>query len=426
MKKLKNLLHNKVVCNAGWLVLGTVANKLIAFIVSVCTARYLGPSNYGLINYAGAFLTFFFSIATLGINSVIIKKLIDNPEKEGTTLGTTLVLQGVSSLLSIIMILLIVFVIDYGEKLTITVVFLYSLGLFFQVLDSVKYWFQSKLQSKYVAVSTTLSYIASSAYKIVLLMLNKSVEWFALAATVDYLCVAVILFFIYKKKGGPRLRFSLEAAKDLLGSSYHYILSGLMVSVYGITDKLMLKQMLNEETVGLYGTALALSNMWVFVLAAVIDSMNPVITEAKKTDRESYIKKNIQLYRIVFYLTLTVNIVITIFADFGINLLYGEAYAGAVTPLRIVNWYVSASYLGVARGIWVVCENKQKFLTPIYLASAVINVALNAALIPLFGASGAAIASLVTQISTVFAVPVFIKEMRPNVKMMIDAITFRN
>ena len=74
----------------------------------------------------------------------------------------------------------------------------------------------------------------------------------------------------------------------------------------------------------------------------------------------------------------------------------------------------------------MVCENKQKFLTPIYLASAVINVALNAALIPLFGASGAAIASLVTQISTVFAVPVFIKEMRPNVKMMIDAITFRN
>ena len=99
-------MRNKVIYNAGWLIGGNIVHKLIAFIIGIWMARYLGPSDYGLITYASAYTTFFFSLATLGINSVIVKKFIDNPRQEGYTLGTTLVLQGAASLLSILMILL--------------------------------------------------------------------------------------------------------------------------------------------------------------------------------------------------------------------------------------------------------------------------------------------------------------------------------
>ena len=71
--------------------------------------------------------------------------------------------------------------------------------------------------------------------------------------------------------------------------------------------------------------------------------------------------------------------------------------------MQVITWYTAFSYLGVARGAWVVCEGKQKYLTPLYIGSALVNVALNFLLIPCWGATGAAVASLLTQISTTSA-----------------------
>ena len=117
--------------------------------------------------------------------------------------------------------------------------------------------------------------------------------------------------------------------------------------------------------------------------------------------------------------------IICIFAEPVVSILYGEAYLPAVKPLRIITWYTAFSYLGVARNTWIVCEEKQRYLSAVYVASAVVNVALNALLIPKMGASGAALASVAAQIMTVTLAPLFIKALRPNVRMMADAILLK-
>ena len=97
----------------------------------------------------------------------------------------------------------------------------------------------------------------------------------------------------------------------------------------------------------------------------------------------------------------------------------------ASVPLKIITWYTAFSYWGVARSAWLVCENKQKYLKYIYIYAAIANVILNFVLIPSFGAIGAAIASLIAQIITTLIVPFFIKDMRENSIMMIEAIAFK-
>ena len=121
--------------NAGWIVGGRLSNKLLSFLVGIITARYLGPDNYGLINYAAAFITFAASLCNLGINSVIIKDFSDHPDEEGIALGTTLVLRAISSLLSAVMIVGIVAIVDQGEPATILVTALSTVGLLFQIFD---------------------------------------------------------------------------------------------------------------------------------------------------------------------------------------------------------------------------------------------------------------------------------------------------
>lgn len=212
----------------------------------------------------------------------------------------------------------------------------------------------------------------------------------------------------------------------MLGRSYHYIIAGAMVSIYGQTDKLMLKQMLDDASVGYYNTATTICGMWTFVLAAIIDSMYPTIISAyKRDDKKSFSRLNKQLYAIVFYVSVVVSILFYFCGDIIVQLLYGVEYAPSVAPLKVITWYTAFSYLGTARNAWIVCEHKQHMLKYIYIVAAITNIAMNAVLIPLVGATGAAIASLITQIITSIIFPFFISELKPNAKMMFDAIFFR-
>lgn len=91
--KIRDLLSSKVTRNASWIIAGRVYHMLLAFFVGLLTARYLGPSNFGLINYAATYTSFFASFCTLGINSVIVKNFVDHPDEKAKQLDRRLSLE---------------------------------------------------------------------------------------------------------------------------------------------------------------------------------------------------------------------------------------------------------------------------------------------------------------------------------------------
>ncbi|WP_295087752.1 flippase [Ruminococcus sp.] len=417
---------SRVFKNISWLVGGKIVQMIIAFVVNILTARYLGSSDFGLINYASVYTGFFSSLCSLGLNSVIVKEMIDHKDKQGELLGTSIVLRLIASALSWVSIICLSCLIDKGEPLTTKIVGLCCIGMLFQAFTILEYWFQARLESKVCAIATIIAYLIMSAYKVVLLILGKSVEWFAVATSIDYIVIVAFVYMFYKKKGGPQFSFSWSTGKNLLSQSYHFIISTLMVSIYGNTDKFMLKHMLhNTSSVGNYGVAVQLCMAWVFVLQAIIDSFYPSIMELHKQDYEKYKKRNIQLYGIIFYVSLIASVGITFIAKPAVLFLYDDDYIGAVEPLKVITWYTAFSYLGVARNAWLVCEGKQKYLKYLYGSAVVLNILINWILIPKFGVTGAAVASLITQIGTSIVLPLFIKPIRENSILMLKGITFR-
>lgn len=399
---------------------------LISLVVGILTARYLGPSNYGLINYANAYTAFFASLCTLGINNILVKEFIDHPGEEGEILGSSILLRLFSSALSVVTIIGIVSFVDRDDPTAIAVVALSTVGILFHVFEVFNYWFQAQLLSKVTSTAALIAYTVMTAYKIFLLITGKDVKYFALTLSVDYLVIAILLYFCYKKYRGGKLRVSIDCCKRILRQSSPFILPGLMVSVYAQTDKFMLKQMLSVADVGYYSTATILCNLWCFVLSAIIASLQPPIMEDNKNgDEEEFERKNRLLYAIVFYLSMIVSVLFVLLANPVIRILYGTEYLPAAMPLRIVTWYTAFSYLGVARNAWIVCKDVQKYLIWIYLSAAVANVALNALLIPIWGPSGAAFASLISQIITTFVVPFFIKPLRKNSILMVEAVLLK-
>lgn len=424
MKYIKKILKNNEVQNTGWIIGGKLAQMLLSFIVGLWSARYLGPSNYGLLNYISAYIAFFTSFCTLGItSSVMLNEFSKYPKEEGKTLGTTIVLRVFSSFISAIIVVFIVFIVDDADPIMMLLALFSSIGLLFNAFDVIEYWFLKQYMSKNVAIASFAGYCAAAGYKVVLLINQKSVTYFAMASSIDYIIIAVVLFIVYKKKHGPKLSFSFDRGKKILSVSYHFILSGMMVAIYGQTDKIMLRFILSEKEVGYYSIATSISTMWVFILSAIISSQSPTIVRLKKEGNKiEYCRKNRQLYGMIFYISLVVAVIVTILAPFIIEILYGESYYDSINPLRVIIWYVSFSYLGVARDIWLVCENKQKYSKYMYVMAIMINIEMNYVLIPKYGATGAAIASLITQMMTSIVLPLIWKDMRENVKLIIQGI----
>lgn len=422
---IKKILNNAVAKNAGWIMFGRIAQMLINLIVGILTARYLGPSNYGLINYASAYTAFFMAFCTLGINSILVKELIEHPDEEGEIIGSSLLLRAISSFLSAGIIVCMVGLVDADEPTTITVTILCSLGMVLQMFETFNYWFQSKLRSKITAIISLIAYIITAGYKVVLLALGKSVEWFAFANSLDYMLVGIMLYFAYKNNSGKKLAFSKSVSKRILSKSVYFILPSLMVSIYGYTDKFMLKQMLNEAEVGYYSTAISVCNIWCFVLTAIIDSFYPSIMSAHNVDNKLFEKRNKQLYAIIFYISIFVSICFCVFGGLVIKILFGEEFVPSVPSLKVITWYTTFSYLGVARNAWIVSENKQKYLKYIYVFAAISNIIMNSLFIPIWGTVGAALASLITQILTTMVIPIFIKPLKRNAFLMVEAIMLK-
>ena len=420
-----HLLKNKVARNASWIIGGKIVQAFLGLIVSMLTARYLGPSNYGLINYASSIVGFVIPLVFLGLNNTLVQELTINPEKEGEIIGTSILLSLVSAVLCILGIFIFVSIANAGEKDTIIVCMLYSILLIFQVLDLIQYWFQSKLLSKYSSMVTLVAYILISVYKIVLLMTQRSVYWFAIASTLDYLLISLGLLFIYHRLGGNNLSFSIQTGKALFKKSKHYIVTGLMVAIFAQTDKIMLKLMLGEDATGYYSAAVACASMTSFVYTAIIDSFRPVIFKSHEVSNDKFELNLKRLYAIIIYLSLAQSIVMTVFAKLIIGILYGQAYAPAINALRIVTWYITFAYMGSVRNIWILSKNLQNYLWIINMSGAVLNVVINYALIPVFGVNGAAIASFVTQFFTNFLMGYIIPPIRENNKLIIEAFRIK-
>ena len=418
-------LPKKNVKNAAWLIGCKIVQVLLSFVIGTVSARYLGPSNYGMIDYASAIVSFMVPVVQLGFRATLTHEIISDPDREGEALGSALLLSTGASLLGIVGVFAFCSIANRSETDTILVCVLYSVSLLFQATEMIQYWFQSKLESKYVAVVSLCAYAAVSVYRCFLLITAKSVFWFAVTHALDYLLISLSLFVIYRRLHGQRLRFSPSLGREMFRRSRYYIISGVMVTLFSLTDRVMINWMIGKEANGYYSAAFTCANLSQFVFAAIVDSARPSILEAKKTGSASYRSHLARLFSIVIALALAQGLVLSLAARLVIGVIYGKAYLAAVPVLRIITWYSAFAYIGSVRNIWILAEQKQQILWKINLFGAVLNITANYFLIPRWGIEGAAIASVFAQFFVNFFLCFALRELREVSRILLDSLNPR-
>lgn len=401
---------------------------VIQFIVGVFSARYLGPENYGTINYVASYITFFTSLCGLGLNGVIISEFVNHPDDEGKIVGSAIFMRFFVSVFSVFAFLGLIYIIDGRSDRTIFVVaILQAVQLPFSAFDTINYWYQSKLLSKFSSIFQTVAYFLVSIYKVYLLVTHKNIYWFAFSASLDIILLSIFYFAGYQKQKTQKLSLSFSVSKRLLEGCIPFILANVMMYIYSQTDRIMIKQMLGSTSlVGLYTASTVITNLISFIPVSFIDSARPVIMEAKKNDENLFELRMRQTVAVVSWICFFYGIFVMAFAPLIIKILYGNDYMQATATLRIMVWADAFSFIGGIRSIWLICENKNKYVLLLSAMGAFSNVVMNFALIPKWGINGAAFATLLTQFLSNLIYPSFFKETRKFSYIALNGIMLKN
>ena len=399
---------------------------LLQFFVSLATARYLGPSNFGTINYVAAFVSFFSSIASLGLAVIVIKEIATDKYDNNEVIWTSIWMRFGTAILSTISIIALMFVTNQDDPMIVQIAFLESLSIVFSSFDTINYYFQAKLLSKWSSIAGVLAYIGMSLYRIYLLATNADIVWFAFATSTDMIFLTVFLMIFYIRNEGFRPKFNWNIGKKLLKQSYHYLIAGLITILYAQVDRIMLGNMLDKASVGYYSAALTISTLWSMIPSALIQSISPVLYEAAGKDRVLYLRRLRQSYAVLFWLNAAYSIFVGVFAHWVILLLYGKEYLAGTAALRIVVWYYGLSTMSTLNQVYLANDGKNKYINLFCVAGLITDVILNFILIPAMEINGAAIATLITHIVIQIIMPYMYKDTREIATSIIQGALLRD
>ena len=374
-----------------------VIRRVVALFVGAYVARYLGPERFGLLSYAMSLAILFSAIGAMGLDGIVVRDLVKEPDKSQDLLGTAFVLKIIGASLLLVLVFFAARLMS-DDRFTVILVLIIAGGTFFQAFQVIDFFFQAKVLAKFPCIARFASLLVSSISKLVLIALNAPLIWFAWVLVLESLIVNLSLVVLYRKQGMSAFhwKFKKDVATGLLRDSWPLILSGMAIMVYMRIDQIMIKEMLGSEAVGNYAAAVNLSEAWYFIPVMVCNSLFPAIMTAKTVNDRFYHQRLQKLYFFMVWCAIAVALPTTFLSEFVITLLFGPDYIQSAAVLNIYIWSGVFVFLGVASGKWFLAENLQKYSFYNAVAGGISNIILNLLLIPEFGIKGAAIATIIS------------------------------
>ncbi|MDO8303202.1 MAG: flippase, partial [Sedimentisphaerales bacterium] len=340
----------KIIDNIGWLFFDKILRMGVGLLVGVWIARYLGPEQFGQLNYAIAFVGLFGAIAGLGLNGIVVRDILRAPQSASITLSTAFILQAVAGLLAVSLVILTIAILKPDDEFTRNMVIILSVSLIFKATDAIKYWYEARVQSRHVVWIENGVFVLMAMFRVAMILTESSLMAFVWLTLVESILISIGLVSIYTSSSGFSELFqaSISRAKTLMQDSWPLLLSAIAVTLYMRIDMIMLEEMSTSREVGIYAAATRISEIWYFLPAIIISSVSPSIISYHATDNNMYLYQLKRLYFMMTWLALGVSIPVSLLSEPIVGILFGKEFSDAAPVLAIHLWASVAVFLGMA------------------------------------------------------------------------------
>lgn len=386
----------RIVKNYLSLSVAEIISKIFTFLAVIYLARILGVANFGKISFATAILTYFMLISNLGLVTLGTRETARNKSIINEYVNNIISLRLTLAVISFLLLVLLAILIPKPYDVKYLIIF-YGLSLFpFALL--LEWVFQGTEKMEYVGIAKILGCLIY--FVLVIGIIKSSTQ----LLTLPYLwligniiaCTFLICIFI-KQFGKIKFNFNLWAWKGLLKQALPMGFAWVMIQIYNNFDTVMLSFMKDDKEVGWYNAAYKVIVVVFFLGGFYIISIFPIVSKYYKESMEKL--KILLSYsaKLMIMLGLPLGVGGVILAKPIMNFFYGSQYDGGIIAFQILIWYVVISFICmIYANSLLACDKERKYAVGVALA-AIVNLSLNAILIPYFGLRGAAIATVAAE-----------------------------
>lgn len=383
--------------NLGWLVFDRVFRLGVSFVVTLWLARYLAPELFGVYNYAIAFTALFSVVATFGLQSVVVQYLVDKPEQQNSTLASAFAIQLVGGVIAFVISVLVAFNLVGSEPSVLVAVLLLSTINLFRFSDTVRYYFESRVQSKRIVVTENLVFMLIVLLRIAMILFELPLIYFVALLVLEAVLTALAFLWLFGSQKLKALRFDSSNFLSMLKVAWLLALSVGAAMLYMRVDQIMLASLLNQEAVGIYSAAVRISEIWYVFPAVIVGSVFPRIIRELRHDAARANRQLDVLLTAFSIVSILVGLIVGSYSTEIIVFLFGEDYRASASVLSIHIWSSVFVFSGILGSRWLVAMDMQKVLLVSTLIGVFVNVVMNYLMIPEYGVEGAAWATLVAQ-----------------------------
>lgn len=374
----------------------TALNLAFPLITASYLSYVLGAENIGKVNYATSIVNWFIIMASFGIPRYGIRAIArsrDSKENLSKTFWNLMIIQGVLSLISIGIYILVILKVGRFEselQLHLLMVLMLLLNAF-----SLDWFYQGIEEYGYITVRSILFKIVSI---VLMFLLIQEKEDYILYALINIIGISLnnVLNFIHCRKFVHRKIYELNIWYYIKELKIYFVTT-IVIAIYGSLDQLFIGTISPQE-LAYYVRSKTLLGVGTSITNSVITVLIPRSAYLMENNYEEYKRIIQQSINYIYLLGFPCVAGIFVLAKDAMILLGGKEFIPATGSLRIISVLIVVTAIGT----WQVNQillpyKKEKLALNIQMAAAVFSVVLNIILIPKYSYIGAAITWTLTE-----------------------------
>lgn len=380
---------------------GQGVGQVLAFVVLAIVARRVGPTSLGIYQYAFSALTYFSLLANLGVANHAVRDLSAGSHPGREIVGEVVVIRFILAVLSYCCLLVLAPYITPSHKTALTLNIL-GVALIFEAVTG-EWVLQATQRFSTMAVATLFRQVTAAI--LVFLFLTSGflgVERYAKATVVGSLIATLIMAIAaVRLVGFPHITLSMSRLWERFKRSIPFSWSLVMIQVYYTTDFLIIGALKGTEPVGQYGVAYRLPTVVIGVILVWGSAAYPYLARHGAKDLGA-LRQHISRATSVALVIAGVLVAITLPLAHALMVeLFGASYAPAATAFAILMANAGIVVVSVDLVNVLLAAHDERHYAIAVTVGAIVNTALNFALIPQLGITGAATATMCAEL-TVF------------------------
>jgi O-antigen/teichoic acid export membrane protein len=199
---------------------------------------------------------------------------------------------------------------------------------------------------------------------------------------------------VSRRIGQPSWQIDWHLWRRYRNPAIVFCLIAISMTLEGVQDTLLLSRLYGPVAVGIYAAATNLISILNILPQGLRQAILPVMSQFYMQGRDHALRLMGQSLRLVLALVLLIGLSATLLSDYGLQLLYQGRFAAAAPVLITLTWAFVFTCCAIPNARLIVAAGHQNVFVPVHVVSMLVNLGLNLALQPRFGAQGAAWARL--------------------------------